>query len=91
MAADNPESVTKAGRVLSAPGGRMFSSLPPLQAGAMRGLVQAVVMAVMTEALVDVQNGVNLADQWKPLAVGLGFVALRTAEAYLDQQSVVKP
>jgi hypothetical protein len=83
------QSVTEGGRSLQAPGGAFFSSQKPMTAGSLRGLVLAIVGAVITEVIVLLGNGTVDLPQWAVAFVPMTIIVLRMIEAYIDQSKVV--
>lgn len=83
------QSVTETGRSLQAPKATFFASKPPMAAGSLRGLVLAIVGAVVTELLVLLPSGSISLPQWAVAFVPMVIIILRMIEAYIDQSKVV--
>lgn len=77
------------GRILQAPHGAFFSSLPPAAAGALRGVTLAVVLAILKGA-VDYLAGGNVVPAGWDIYVPLMLAFLRSLEGVVDQLSVNK-
>lgn len=84
-----PANVTGAGRVLSAPGGVLFSDKSPMAAGSMRGLVFAFASIIVTGIVQTVEQWAVIPDWIKLIWVPILYAALRLWEAWIDQRSVV--